>query len=246
MLSPDSAVRAIQAAISRGAPLYNSGDIAGCAALYSATALALAEGGSLTELSALEISSLLAAPPADANARAWALRHAFDRFLGDAAFSPRLEAPLPEGFPAPGRPGRIEEKAYPAYRAAVAPAGGGAFGALFRHISQRGVAMTAPVVSAADTMAFVYERPSQGAAGAPAAGGGGVAVVDAPALRVLSVGVRGGEGGEPPLALARRVLESRLSLGDVESTGAWRQLGYNSPMVPPSERYWELQVGIRG
>ena len=84
------------------------------------------------------------------------------------------------------------------------------------------------------------------AQGATAAPKNGVAVVDSPPLRVLSVGMRGGggAGGEPPLALARRVLEARLAVGDLESTGYWRQLGYNSPMVTPSERFWELQVGV--
>jgi hypothetical protein len=242
MLSSDAAVRAVQAAISRGAPAYNAGDIAGCAALYLDTARSLLAGGALTELSSLELSALVEAPPADVNARAWALRHAFDRFLGDVTFSPRLEAPLPAGFPGPGRAGRIEEKSYPAYRAATAPAGGGAFGALFRHISQHGVAMTSPVVSTEDSMAFCYEAPAQGS---PAPARNGVAVVDAPPRRVLSVGVRGGAGGEPPFALARRALEARLALGDVESTGIWRQLGYNSPMVPSAMRYWEVQVELR-
>ena len=253
MWAPDAAVRAIQSAISRGAPLYNAGDISGCAALYLDTARGLCASGSLTELSAAELAALVDAPPGDANARAWALRHAFDRFLGDVSFVARVEAPLPAGFPGPGRPGRVEERRYPAFRAAVAPAGGAAFGALFRHITERGVAMTAPVVSrlgagapgAPVSMAFCYQAPTQGAAG-PAAGAGGVAVVDAPPTRVLSVGVRGGSGdGEPPLALARRALEARLALGDVESTGEWRSLGWNSPMVPPAQRLWELQVGIK-
>lgn len=252
MWAPDAAVRAIQSAISRGAPLYNAGDISGCAGLYLATAESLCTTGSLTELSAAELAALVDAPPADANARAWALRHAFDRFLGDVSFVARVEAPLPAGFPGPGRPGRVEEVRYPAFRAAVAPAGGAAFGALFRHITERGVAMTAPVVSRLGagapgvpvSMAFCYPAPTQGEV---AAGAGGVAVVDTPATRVLSVGVRGGSGnGEPPLALARRALEARLALGDVESTGEWRTLGWNSPMVPPAQRLWELQVGIKG
>jgi hypothetical protein len=251
MFSTDAAVRAIHSAINRGAPLYNVGDIGGCAALYLETAKALCASGSLTELSAVELSELAESPPADANMRAWALRDAFDRFLGDLSYAPLVEAKLPRGFPGPGRPGRVEEKSYPAYRGAVAPAGGAAFGMLFRHITERGVSMTAPVVSrlgdggAPATMAFCYENPAQGGAGAA---GGGVAVVDAPPMRVLSVGVRGSAsgGGEPPLALAKRTLMARLALGDLESTGEWRTLGWNSPMVPPEQRLWDLQVGLRG
>lgn len=243
----DMALQTIRAAISRGAPLYNSGDIRGCAQVYAETARALTSSGSLTELSTVELSSLVESPPSDANSHAWALRHAFDRFLGDAVFSPRIEASLPRGFPRPRRVGVVEERMYPAYRAAVA-AQGGAFGLLFRHISSNNIAMTAPVVSRLDgsrpvDMAFCYEAPSVGVPSGPR---DGVSVVDFPEMRVLSVGVRGADlAGEPALALARKTIDARLALGDVVSTGEWRQLGYNSPMVRPEERYWELQVGIR-
>jgi hypothetical protein len=247
MSSPDAAVRAIRAAISRGAPLYNSGDVAGCAALYMETARATAVSGSLTDLSSLELVSLLQSPPADANTRAWALRHAFDRFLGDVSFIPRTEAKLPEGFPRPGKAGRIEEKKYPGARAAVATQDGKAFGLLFRHISTNQIAMTTPVLSHlvdgnAVDMAFFYATPTLGAPTRPQ---DGVSVVNIAPMRVLSVGMRGGETGEPPMALAKRLLEARLALGDVAATGEWRQLSYNSPMVPPSERFWELQVAIK-
>jgi hypothetical protein len=243
------ALLSIRAAISRGAPLYNSGDVRGCAQLYADTASALAATGALTEVSAIEVSSLVASPPSDPNTHAWALRHAFDRFLSDAEFVPRIEATLPAGFPRPRRVGYVEERTYPAYRAAVT-AQGGAFGLLFRHISSNGIAMTAPVVSRMDDdgsrpvdMSFCYEVPSLGAPSGPR---DGVSVVDFPPMRVLSVGVRGdGPAGEPALDLARRALDARLALGDVVSTGAWRKLGYNSPMVRPEQRYWELQVGIR-
>ena len=254
MQSPDPAMRAILGAISRGVPLYNSGDIEGCATLYLDIANAVISSGSLTDLSALELSSIVASPALTAMDRAWALRHAFDRFLGDIAFSQRLEAPLPFGFPGPDRAGCVVEKSYPLYRAAVAGGGTGTFGVLFRHISQKGIAMTAPVVSRlgagagagagadAVNMAFCYQSPTLGAPAAPA---NGVEVIDVPPMRVLSVGVRGGGGGgggDPPLALARETLEARLALGDLIATKHWRTLGYNSPMVPPSERFWEVQV----
>jgi hypothetical protein len=150
--------------------MYNSGDVAGCAQLYAETARALATSGSLTEVSAFEFHELTATTATvadDANSRAWALRHAFDRFLGDVEFAaPRIEAKMPPGFPPAGRAGFIEEKSYPAYRAAVARRATGeasAFGLLFRHISSNSIAMTTPVVSRlvegeAVDMAFLYEQ----------------------------------------------------------------------------------------
>jgi hypothetical protein len=73
----------------------------------------------------------------------------------------------------------------------------------------------------------------------------GVSVIDFPPMKVLSVGIRGGgPTGEPPLELARKVIEARLALGDLVSSGEWRSLGYNSPMVAPNQRFWELQVAL--
>ena len=78
----------IEAAISVGSPRYNRGDIAGCARLYLATALTLTLAqanrgfpGQARTLDTLKKGLAEAQSLLDADARAWALRHAFDRVL---------------------------------------------------------------------------------------------------------------------------------------------------------------------
>jgi hypothetical protein len=166
--------------------------------------------------------------------------------LADDAFTPRVEAALPTGFPGPGPVGRVVEKTYPAYRAARAAGGEGAFWTLFQHIQRNEVKMTAPVEMTLDArmrstdMAFLYERPGQGAPGAQ----GRVEVLDLPAVTVVSVGLRG-DRTEARMGLARRVLEERLAKDGRVAAGPYRTLGYNSPMVPSAQRFWELQVPVR-
>lgn len=245
-----TAVDRITAAIERGVPLFNAGDAAGCAAIYERTARELtALAGALGEMQADDVAAALAAPAADASARAWALREAFDRILGDAAFVPLIEAPMPEGFPAPGAVRRITEKTYPAYRAARAQ-GGNSFWTLFNHIKKNEIAMTAPVemtMEAGDgeglrmlDQAFLYERPTLGEAGTA----GKVEVVDLPAVTVLSVGMRG-DASVAGIARARAALEARLAKDGYERAGPFRMLGYNSPMVASARRFWELEVPVR-
>ena len=56
------------------------------------------------------------------------------------------EAPLPEGWPAPGPYDQVSEKTYPKYRAAVTTGGSGmSFWTLFSHIKKKEIPMTAPV-----------------------------------------------------------------------------------------------------
>jgi len=239
----------LHAAIARGAPLFNAGDVAGCSRLYTEaanTVLSAARAADLTELSSLALRDALASlSGAHTAADAWALRHVFDDMLADARFVPAADAPLPREFPPPGPVGRVVEKSYPRYRAARADGGRGAFGPLFRHISAAGVAMTAPVLSrlhdagAAADMAFVYPAPALGATGAAP---GGVTVLDALPERVLSIGVRGDVAAR--LALARRIILARLELGDLLPAGEWRTCAYNGPMTPLSASYWELQLPV--
>ena len=234
-------------AISQGAPLYNAGSHDGCAQLYAATALDLLTEGAFSDLSSLELNDALSADHATPSDRAWALRRAFDRALGDAAFAPRIEAPLPAGVPGPGPVGAVVEKAYPATRAARCR-GAGAFGALFRHISGAGISMTSPVLAALSEgaqparldMAFFYGAPARGA---PGPAGGGVEVVDLPPLRVLSVCVRGVAEG-PALSLAQRCVETGLAARGLARSGPWRLLSYNSPMVPAELCTFELQAPL--
>ncbi|MEO1496865.1 MAG: heme-binding protein [Planctomycetota bacterium] len=160
-------------------------------------------------------------------------------------FRPRAEAPLPEGFPAFTPVGVIEVKTYPAYRKAV----GGSFWPLFNHISKQGIPMTAPVEMSSETgrrgdgeMAFLYQNTSVGDVGPI----DGVAVEDTAETVVASLGMRGGfrDGAAQDAKtrleawLAGQTQYRRAAKGDA----AFRLFGYNSPMVPNSEKYWEAQL----
>ena len=174
-----------------------------------------------------------------------------------------LDADLPEGFPAPTAPDVIEVKAYPAYRSAVAlgtgmtqRSGNLLFFRLFRHISEREVAMTAPVINtyldpemAVDpsvrgdlTMEFLYGTPDLGETGD---GVGAVEVRDSPAMTVVALGV---QGEMTPERMSEGV--GRLRSWLVEHEGEWsesgppRQLGYHGPMTPADRRLWEVQLPI--
>jgi hypothetical protein len=242
-----SAPDAIREAIRRGAPLYNSGDPAGCAALYEACARAVLamDEAALGPIRRADLERTLARSGREPSDRAWDLRHAFDRILADAEFEPRMEAALPAGFPSPGPVGIVVEKSYPACRAARAQ-GGESFWTLFRHIQSRQVAMTAPVQMSLDDdlravdMAFLYPSTAEGQAGAD----GRVEVLDLPATTVLSIGMRGDDDA-PAVAQARAALEARLAAGGYRRAGEFRRMGYNSPMVPAARRFWELQVPVR-
>jgi hypothetical protein len=237
-------MQAIREAISRGAPLFNAGEIETCAAIYASLAEDLSSSPSLGHLHRGLLNAVAQAPPADASARAWAYRRAFDAVLGDEGFKPRLEAPLPTGFPAPGPVAWVVLKAFPAHRCARTATGG--FGTLFQHISTRSIAMTCPVVSTlsparAVDMAFLYSSPAQGSLG-PSATEPGVVVEDCPAAQMLCLGVRGAVRDElRELALA--VLAAEAAARKL-SVGKARLLGYNSPMVPDAQRYWEVAVEV--
>jgi hypothetical protein len=173
------------------------------------------------------------------------------------------DAPLPEGFPGPTSPGTIEVKQYPAYRSAWTKgeamsqrSGDMMFFWLFRHISERKVEMTAPVINtyvdpevAVDpehrgelTMEFLYERPDQGEAGK---GVGPVEVKDFPPTTVLALGV---QGEMTPERMSEGV--ARLRSWIEQQEGGWaesgppRRLGYHGPMTPTDRRLWEVQIPI--
>lgn len=244
---PDvSVARRLEAAIEVGAPLFNSGDVTGCVRAYEAAAAELlgSAAGVLAEAARDDLARAVATPASDARARAWDLRHVFDRILADEAFTPRIEAALPEGFPAPGPVGRVVLKRYPAYRAARAQ-GGGSFFTLFRHIQRNDVEMTAPVEMTlgedrrAKDMAFLYGTPRLGRAGVE----GDVSVVDLPAVTVMSIGLRGSTDSDA-VGRARDRVQTALSSAGWREAGPWRLLGYNSPMVPEGSRFSEVQVPV--
>lgn len=172
----------------------------------------------------------------------------------DLAFTPYVEAELPEGFPVPTMVGEIELRSYPRYRMATTPMDGGrnngAFWKLFQHITSNDIPMTAPVETTfevdedgmrATTMAFLYEGPKQGTAG----NAGAVDVIDAEPELVVSMGLRGSDRRGRVDAAHARLLEWIAARPELEVAGDMRTMGYNSPMVRGSRRTFEVQVPVR-
>jgi len=260
--APDNAAGLLRLAVDRGVPLFNAGQRTSCAAVYEVAACGALLAPDLADdaRKLLEDALARARREPDAGASAWILRRAFDRVLADADKNVRaeraggddgfrlvVEAELPAGFPEPGPLGEVVVKEYPRYRAARAE-GANPFWKLFRHIKTNDIAMTAPVEMTLEAddgkmrqtdMAFLYGKPDQGEAGAA----GPVEVVDNASLRVLSVGLRG-PLTDAKLARARRQVENTLSKSGFERAGAWRLMGYNSPMVPAGKRFYELQLPV--
>ena len=245
--TPLDATQTIHAAIDRGAPLFNDGHIDQCASVYHEAASALvASDGALSAWDRMQLHAAVQKPAAATREQAWTLRRAFDDILANLSFKPRMEASLPKGFPEPGPVGHVIVKRYPQYRAARAEGGPMAFWTLFQHIKQNKVEMTAPVEMTMDgamrarDMAFLYERPDQGSAGKQ----GRVDVLDLEPLTVISIGMRGARTAAD-METAKQLLEARMAAEGWQRAGAFRTLGYNSPMVPAAEQYWEFQVPVR-
>jgi len=171
-------------------------------------------------------------------------------------FEIKTEAPLPEGWPRPTLPGLIRIKTYPPVRTAWARgdnAEKSQFMTLFRHINNRDIAMTAPVVmeyeSAATApegpgrtggMAFLYRRVGQDEAGQF----GPVAVGDEKPLQVVSVGVKGAYmEGKFRKAFAE-LYEWLDAHPQWRPAGMPRVLGYNSPFMLFWMKYSEVQIPV--
>jgi hypothetical protein len=164
------------------------------------------------------------------------------------AFEIVHEAELPEEWPAAGPAFEVAVKEYPAYRAAYAE-GRGAFFLLFAHIQTNEIPMTAPVEMEMKqaprgyemvNMGFLYQSQDVGETGKK----GPVEVVDVPAMTVVSFGTNG-PIREATWQDALDQIEATINaLEDWQSTGKLRMLGYNSPMIPENQRYYEIQVII--
>ncbi|MEW4564355.1 heme-binding protein [Bremerella sp. JC770] len=174
----------------------------------------------------------------------------------ETAANAKLDAPLPEGWPEPGKPGEIAVKSYPAYRSAVAKSGatmqradGVLFWQLFAHIQANQIAMTAPVVntySASDDkrqveMEFLYRTTEQGQTGD---GLGQVQVQDHPQQSFVTLVVQGNMNAEV-YQQSLKQLKSWLS-GNPQwkLNGDPRRLGYHGPMTPQAKRIWEVQIPV--
>ncbi len=175
--------------------------------------------------------------------------------IDDLRFTPYSEASQPAGFPEPAPVGEIVLKSYPRYRMArteMASRGGMniSFWRLFQHIKTHDIQMTAPVqidyANAAGTspasMAFLYGSPTLGADGSERQ----VDVVDVEPCLTLTIGARGYETAETIAALHTRLCEYLGRHADeLVATAPMRTMGYNSPMVPKSRRFFEVEIPVR-
>jgi uncharacterized surface protein with fasciclin (FAS1) repeats len=172
-------------------------------------------------------------------------------------FEPTVEAQSPAGFPEPTPVGEIEIKTYPPYRLARteitgSSSNGGAFWKLFQHITRNEIAMTAPVEMTyrnapdnrgrPEAMAFLYESQAVGKIGRQDE----VQVADVPAITVVSMGMRG-DHSDDAVKHAQSLLQNWLHEHQDRygANGSLRVLGFNSPMVPVSDRYFEVQIPLR-
>ncbi len=186
------------------------------------------------------------------------LRSSLKEVLSMLTFKPVEEAEVPEGFPEWTPIGQIEVKQYPTYRMAryemkENASDNSAFFTLFRHIKRNNIEMTAPVEMQYDAdaatkmrqlnMAFLYESATQGSLEANSAG---VKVVDVPAQKFLSIGMRGATTDEQ-IEAAHQALQSWLEQHKTEyaADGPLRVMGHNSPFVFGNRRYFEVQIPLR-
>lgn len=178
------------------------------------------------------------------------LRRSLERVRDDLAFAPVREAALPVGFPEPAPVGEIVLKDYPGYRLARASTmvgETGAFFMLFAHIKSNDIPMTAPVEMSYSgsgdqrAMAFLYGDPGTGRPGRR----GLVNVVDVEPMKTVTLGMRG-RRNDRVIEAARRTLEQWVAgRDDLEIAGDMRVMGYNSPSVPGSRQFYEVEFPVR-
>ena len=179
---------------------------------------------------------------------------------GDWRFADsRVDTPLPDGYPPPTPPGAIELKRYSSVRRAeyhgnMHPIIGMNFGfwPLFKHIEERGIAMTSPVEvdyygwdernSAPDswTMSFLYRSAELG----PTGNDGKITVSDNPSNTVLSIGINGAYTMST-VRMGMENLEQWLATqNEWKAAGEPRAFFYNDPGVPRARRWIEVQIPV--
>ena len=186
------------------------------------------------------------------------LAAALERAREARRFKISSEAPIPAGWPKPSLPGLIRTKTYPAVRSAWVRSPekkDGRFMVLFRHIKDRKIAMTAPVVmeyspaaagdaskmTSTEAMAFLYRNAELGNAGTF----GVVAVDNEKPLRVLSIGLKGSYSRSRLRMALARLLDRLKVRKDLQVAGPPRVLGYNSPFMPFWKKYCEVQIPVK-
>ena len=168
-------------------------------------------------------------------------------------FKPKVEAPVPAGFPAPTPVGVVEIKKLPVYRMAKVnnTGGGNNFFTLFNHIKKNNIEMTAPVeMTMAEkngkytesSMAFLYQETTLGKVGPQ----GNIAVLDTKECMVASIGMQGSPTAEAIESAKRWLIEKIKTAPEAyEIEGELKVMGYNSPFMPEKLRYYEVQLQLK-
>jgi hypothetical protein len=189
----------------------------------------------------------------DVTKQADTLRAALLETLVILTFKPKVEAPVPAGFPAPSPVGVVEIKKLPVYRMAKVnnSAGGSNFFTLFNHIKKNKIEMTAPVEMtmaekngkfAESSMAFLYQETTLGKVGPQ----GNIAVLDTKECMVASIGMRGSPSSENIESARRWLIEKIKNAPEAyEIAGELKVMGYNSPLMPEKLRYYEVQLPLK-
>lgn len=221
-------------------------------ATLQAAAKAVMEAHPNNLLISTKLQTVLDQPETNVNKQVKSLQTALSESAAILNFRIKTESDLPKGFPEPCALGEIQLKHYPSYRLARAPSKkDNAFFTLFNHIKSNNIEMTAPVEMRYDEsdqkyqqidMAFLYGAPDWGKLGDA---GKGVIVEDIPAMSTVAIGLTG--DFDPNASAYIETLESWLAqnASDYERDGKVRVLGYNSPFVWKSQRFFEIEIPVR-
>jgi len=188
----------------------------------------------------------------DAKSKAKSLQAALSESVEILNFRMKKEADLPKGFPEPGALGEIHLKQYPEYRLArAASQTDNAFFTLFNHIKSNKIEMTAPVEMRFDEadqkyqqidMAFLYGAPDWGKLGDA---GKGVTVQDIPAMTTVAIGLTGDFDRNSSTYIDALEAWVARHAPDYERDGKVRVMGYNSPFVWKSQRFFEIEIPVK-
>jgi hypothetical protein len=229
------------------------------AACFQATAIQPLSSEELTDLHQhrLELGQQLLTSIEQFRISGIPLGDAMERLVqiqADLVFQPVMESPTPEGFPSYSPVGEIVLLEYPSYRMATASNKEGSnigFWTLFRHITSNDIAMTAPVRMdfevdgrgrlAAQDMSFLYGSSDLGQAGSQQ----NVLVQDVSGGWCISIGVRGEPNAKQRQVLADRLEKWLQDKPELEAIGQLRVMGWNSPFIAKSKRFYEVQIPVR-
>ena len=178
------------------------------------------------------------------------LRAALAATLEELTFEPVLEGAMPVGWPQPTRLEEIEVKRYPTTRLARAEMGSNTYGpfmSLFRHISERDIAMTVPVEmelagerAREVAMGFLYQGLNVGELESD----GTVSVLDVEPSTFVSLGQRGRTTNARTRAALAELHAYVAAHDHLAPAEGQRVLEYNGPSVFGNRRYFEVQLAV--